>query len=301
MVLSFKFSLGNHGGMILMEKKLAFWIGKGVLGIFLAALFVPAMAAENTGEAGNEKTGISGKEIVTRTENINPGSDLRARLIFHIKEKDGHERKMTMLRFWKNYHGEAGLDSKVMIFQEYPPETRGSGFLGWFYRNGPKKSDSWLYIPILRKVIQLPEANNDEAFQGSDLHPGDMMARDVEVDSHTFMGEEKIDGKNYYIVESVPRQKDPFYKYAKVVKWISKETFLKERLDYYDESGKFLKRQWISWKAIKDAWVWDKVKTNNAQTGVEIVLDVTEALINTGLEDSQFTERSLKSGPSSVH
>ena len=259
------------------------------------------LAGESVIEPGGEKQGISGREIVTKSENINPGSDQRSRLKFHFKEKDGSERKMVMQRFWKNYRGEKGVDSKVMIFQEYPPETKGSGFLGWFYKSGPKKTESWLYIPILRKVIQLPETSNDEAFQGSDLRPGDMMSRPVDADTHTFMGEETVEGKSFYVVESVPRDQDPMYKYGKVVKWIAKDSFLKSRLDYYDESGKLFKKQWVTWKQNKDAWVWEKVKTINAQTGVEINLDVADVQINTGLEDAQFTERTLKSGPSAIH
>jgi hypothetical protein len=259
-----------------------------------------ALGSEEPPISPDAKPAITGKEIVTKSENINPGSDQRSKLTFHFKEKDGSERKMVMQRFWKNYRGENGVDSKVMIFQEYPPESKGSGFMGWFYRSGPKKSESWLYIPVLRKVIQLPESNNDEAFQGSDLRPGDMAVRNVEEDSHTYLGEETIDGKGYYVVESVPKAKDPFYKYGKVVKWISKDLFLKDRVDYYDESGKLFKKQTIAWSKIKDAWIWSKVDTQNVQTGVETHLDVSEIRIDTGLQDSHYSERSLKGGPASI-
>ncbi|MBI1824617.1 MAG: outer membrane lipoprotein-sorting protein [Nitrospirae bacterium] len=276
-------------------------------GIFLAFIFStnlahipPATGAEEPPFTAEVKPGITGKEIVTKSENINPGSDQRSKLTFHFKEKDGSERKMVMQRYWKNYRGENGVDSKVMIFQEYPPESKGSGFMGWFYRSGPKKSESWLYIPVLRKVIQLPESNNDEAFQGSDLRPGDMAVRNVEEDTHTFLGEETIDGKGYYVVESVPKTKDPFYKYGKVVKWISKDLFLKDRVDYYDESGKLFKKQTIAWSKIKDAWIWSKVDTQNVQTGVETHLDVSEIRIDTGLLDSHYSDRSLKGGPPSI-
>ena len=245
-------------------------------------------------------SGITGKEIVTKSENINPGSDQSSKLTFHFREKDGSERKMVMLRFWKNYRGENGLDSKVMIFQEYPPESRGSGFMGWFYRAGPKKSESWLYIPVLRKVIQLPDSNNDEAFQGSDLRPGDMAVRSVDEDVHTFIGEEKIDDREHYIVESVPKVKDPLYKYGRVVKWISKDLFLKDRVEYFDESGKLFKTQVIKWSKMKDAWVWSRVETRNVQTGVETTLDVSDIRIDSGLQDAIYSDRSLKGGAASV-
>lgn len=260
----------------------------------------PAAAAEESPLPADAKPGITGKEIVTKSENINPGSDQRSKLTFHFKEKDGSERKMVMQRFWKNYRGENGVDSKVMIFQEYPPESKGSGFMGWFYRSGLKKSESWLYIPVLRKVVQLPESNNDEAFQGSDLRPGDMAVRNVEDDTHTYLGDETLDGKSYYVVESVPKTKDPLYKYGKVIKWISKDSFLKERIDYYDETGKLFKKQTITWSKIKDAWIWSQVDTQNVQTGVKTHLDVSDIKIDTGLQDAHYSERSLKGGPASI-
>jgi hypothetical protein len=281
------------------------YVKRGVVSGFMAAVFVVTFSmkglAEESAEGPELKEGITGREIINKAENINPGSDQRSKLTFHFKEKDGSERKMIMQRFWKNYRGENGVDSKVMIFQEYPPESKGSGFMGWFYRTGPKKSEAWLYIPVLRKVIQLPDSNNDEAFQGSDLRPGDMAVRNVEEDTHTFLGEETLDGKSYYMVESVPKKKDPLYQYGKVVKWISKDLFLKDKVDFYDETGKLFKKQTISWKKQDNAWVWDKVTTVNVQTGVETHLDVSDIKIDTGIQDSHYSERNLKGGPASFN
>jgi hypothetical protein len=102
------------------------------------------------------------------------------------------------------------------------------------------------------------------------------------------------------MIESTPIKSDPAYQYGKVIKWITKDTSLKERVDFYDLAGKLLKTQYITWKPVKDAWVWEKVVINNAQTGTETYLSINDIKTDTGLHDSFFSERTMKKGIDSV-
>ncbi len=237
-----------------------------------------------------------GREILGQANKIYGGKDQQSKLTFLIKEAGGEERKLVMRRAWKNYSGEKGLDSKVMIFQEYPPEANGSSFMGWFYRTGSgKKNGAWLYIPLLKKIEQLPDTSNrDESFQDSDIKPSDMMVRAIELDNHQFLREETISNKVYLVIESAPKQKDPNYPYSKVQSWISKDQDLKEKLDYYDLDGNLFKRQLISWKKIKNAFVWEKVVTSNMINQNVTTLNITDIKVDTGLGDSYFSERTMK-------
>ena len=169
--------------------------------------------------------------------------------------------------------------------------------MGWFYRPGSgKKNEAWLYIPLLKKIEQLPDANNrDESFQESDIKPSDMMIRSINLDDHQFLREETISNKTYDVVESVPKQKDPSYPYSKIESWISKDEHLREKIDYYDNEGQLLKRQLISWKKIKGAHVWEKVVTSNMINHNVTTLNISDIKIDTGLDDSYFSQRSMKS------
>jgi hypothetical protein len=57
-----------------------------------------------------------------------------------------------------------------------------------------------------------------------------------------------------------------------------------------------LKTQYITWKPINDAWVWEKVVINNAQTGSETYLSINDIKTDSGLQDTFFSERSMKLG-----
>ena len=237
-----------------------------------------------------------GNQIIQEANAVYGGKDQQSKLTFLIKEHDGEERKLVMRRAWKNYNGEKGIDSKVLIFQEYPPETNGASFMGWFYVPGSgKKNEAWLYIPLLKKIEQLPDANNrDESFQDSDIKPSDMMIRGIQLDRHEFIREETISNKTYWVVESTPRQKDPSYPYGKVQSWISKDQHLKEKIDYYDYDNRLMKQQLISWKKVKNAFTWEKVVTSNMINHNVTTLNISDIKIDSGLDDGYFSQRTMK-------
>ncbi len=249
--------------------------------------------------ATGQENALDAKEVIEQAQKF-PGKDQRSKITFKIREKDGTERKMVAVRFWRNYEGKGGIDSKTLIFNEYPPDQRGSSFMSWSYRAGVGKPDEqWIYIPFIRKVQKIP-GKGDESFQGSDLKASDMTPRDITLDRHEMVREETIENQDYYVIKSEPKKVDLSYPYSKVVKWITKDNFLNERLDYYDEAGKLLKKQAISWKKVSGVWVWEKVVMTNVVKSSQTVLTFSDIRIGSGLSDNIFSERSMKAGLASI-
>jgi outer membrane lipoprotein-sorting protein len=239
---------------------------------------------------------LTADEIAAKAEDVFPGSDQRSKLTFLIRDPDGSERKVILRRYWKNYKADPEIESKVLVFHEYPPDSKGTAFMVWSYKVvSGKPEDLWLYLPILRKVQKVPE-HPDEIFSGANLRPSDMVPRPVELDRHKLTGEETIENQAYYTVESTPKTANPAYPYGKLVKWISKDHFLKERVDYYDTKGNLLKKQLITWKKAGDAWIWEKVILTNVQNHVQTTLSITDNEVNIGLADDVFSERTMKLG-----
>jgi hypothetical protein len=237
--------------------------------------------------------GATVEEIVTRSEQVYPGLDQRSKLTFLIKEAGGFERKIVLRRFWKNYNGENGIASKMMIFYEYPPEEKGQSFMTWSYTG--RADDRWIYLPLLRQVQKVPEKMTG-GFQAIDFRPEDMAPRPVDLDRHRLVKEEVIDNKPYYVIETVPKSQEQDQIYGKWIKWISKDQYLKEKIDYYDRNNKLWKEQFISWKKLGPSWVWEKVMIKNLQTNVQTSLIITEVQVDSDLPDKFFTERTMKLG-----
>lgn len=234
-------------------------------------------------------------EIFAAAQAVNPGNDQRSLLTLLIKDTDDNTRKVVINRLWKRYKT-GDIESKVLLFHEYPPESRGTAFMVWTYRDETGLApDQWIYIPILRKVNKLP-GGSEENIQGSDLRASDMDPRAVTLDEHELMREEVIGSKTYYVIESVPRSPDKDYPYSKVVRWIAADNYLIDKIDYYDRDGKLLKKQTIAWEQIGDAWVWRKVVIANVQTGSQTTLNLSQIKVNEGLKESLFTERMMQHG-----
>lgn len=264
---------------------------KSFLLLFLVTLIGFASITTSTAQGA-----LTAKEIIAKAESVYPGMDQKSKLTFIIKESEGSARKVVLRRYWKNYPDDPKIDSKVLVFHEYPPDVRGTVFMVWTYKASTKRpEDMWIYLPILRKVQKLPK-HPDEIFSGSNLKPADMIPRDPALDMHKLLREETIANQEYYVIESIPKKKNPNYNYSKVVKWINKKNFLKERIDYYDSNGDLLKTQLITWKQIKDAYVWEKVVITNVKTGIQTILNISDIEVDTGLKDRLFTLRTMSRG-----
>lgn len=270
-------------------------MGRTAAVLFALLLFGPLLAG-----TAHAAAPLTADEIFRKAQEVNPGEDQQSRLTLIITDTDGNTRKVVIKRLWKRYHSPDNVVSKVLLFHEYPPESRGTAFMVWTYTESSGiPADQWIYIPILRKVNKLPN-QTEENIQGSDLRASDMDPRAVNLDEHTLLREEEIGSQRYYVVESVPRGPDKTYPYSKVVRWISADNFLIDKVDYYDRDGKLLKKQTIAWKKMGDAWVWQKVVIVNVQTGSQTTLNLSDIQVNQGLKDSLFTERMMQQGAAAL-
>ncbi len=242
---------------------------------------------------------LTAEEIFTKSQSVNPGQDQRSKLTLLIKDGEGNSRKVVLRRFWKRYD-DGPVAAKVLLFHEYPPGSRGTSFMVWSYPEAKKMPpDQWIYLPILRKVNKLP-AQVEGGIQGSDLRASDMEPRGPNEDSHELLKQETIGSLPYYVVASTPKDPDKNYPYGRVVRWISADNFLIDKIDYYDWDGKLLKKQTIAWKQVGDAWVWQKVVIVNVQTGSQTTLNLTDIQVNQGLKESLFTERMMQQGAAAL-
>lgn len=261
----------------------------------LAAMHkAPTLAAELTAE-----------QIVTKAYQVDGGRDGVSRLTFTFRKPNAPEKKLIYTMVWKGYGGEGGVDSKLLFFSEFPPDDRGKAFMGYIYSDD-RMDDHWLYLPELRMVRKMnhdmhEHHREDDEFAPSDLTRGDLVPRAPDADRHRLAGEETVEGRAYYVVESVPEDEDDEnYPYSKTVKWIAKDNFLTERIDYYRGGDQAAKRQRIKWKKIDKFWVWEQVVGEDLKDGSRTVLDISDIRVNVGLKDQAFTARSLRNGIESV-
>lgn len=263
---------------------LSFYLTVGAFGV---------SSAQET--AAPPSNALTGAEIIKKSrELIYQIDDQKNKVILHLIEKDGTKKRIEATRYWKNYRAQKGLDSKMLLVTDFPPDSRGISFLIWDYSQENKTDDLWLYLPALRMVRRISAQDQNDAFLGSDLTFGDMGQRRLDEDEHKLLREEGYLGIQTYVVESAPKEKTSIYN--KKISWISKDDWTVLKIDYYDRNSKLLKRQTIEWQSLDNFSVWKKTEVTNVQNGHRTIFEVSDLHVNGGLNDDDFTERTLKTG-----
>ena len=247
---------------------------------------------------------LTAPEIVTKARNVKGGDDTISRLTFTFHKPDGSEKKVVYTMAWKDYGGKDDVDHKVIFFNEYPPDDNGKSYMIWIYDN--RQDDEWMYLPELRMVRKVTHDEShhhndkEDVFANSVLTQVNLLPRDPNLDDHKLLGEDEVNGHTDYVVESVPKQANKNFPYQKTRRWIAKDNFLTERIDYYDDTGNVLLRQTTKWKKIGDAWVWEQVVGVNPKNDARTVLDISDIRVNNGLKDEAFSARTMRLGEDSI-
>lgn len=247
---------------------------------------VPAVASVNDE--------LSGEDIVNRCYYKYAGEDQRSRLLIVLADASGNRAQSEYRRLWKNYHGENAVIDKMMLFAEFPAEMRGVNFMRWAYTTASGKSpDQWVYLPemnMVPRVSQRGPKNMDWGYIDEDLR-----TRAVDEDTHRFDKIAQRDGEEFYVVESIPRGDSAYSRrvthFNKAADW---EDCTPRRIDYYAKNGELLKQEVITWKKIKDAWVWETATMHNVQTGLAATYQMLDIEVNLSLPDALFSERQLR-------
>ncbi len=251
----------------------------------------------------------NGEDIIHRSLSVDGGQDLLSHVTFFIDNGQGERKKFVLAMAYKHYEqGPGGLRARVIMFNQYPPDTRNVSFMAWLYReDSGRKDDMWLYLPQLRTVRRLShdhrhhdmKKKGEDDFDLSELQRFELQPRAAELDTHRLLGMERLGDTETYKVASTPR--DPATSpYARIVRWISRDHYLPLQMEYFDHDGRLVKQQTIRWAQVDGAWVWREVEAVNRLSGGHTLLRQSEVKVNTGLADNLFTKRIMKRGPATL-
>ena len=219
------------------------------------------------------------------------GHDFQTKVAMRLVDKSGRERQrsLTMLRL----NAKTGLNQKYYMYFHGPADIRGTGFLVWKYSE--KDDDRWLYIPAIKLTTRIAAKDNQSSFVGSDFTYEDISGRDLGSDSYKLLKEEALEGKDCYVVESIPKGVSAF---ARKVSWIDKSTFLPIKEEYYDIQNELYKVFTVSeLKEIKGHMTILHRIMKNLKTGHYTETIFENVKYDVGLEDGLFAERYLQRPP----
>ncbi len=206
-------------------------------------------------------------------------------------DKRGKERVRSVLGYTKDF---GDVKKSVMVFQK-PHNIKGTGFLSYSYDDMNKDDDSWLYIPALKKAKRISGSKKNGTFMGTDFTYNDMGSRSIEEDTHTLVKEEKLNGKDCWVIESKPKKKGDAY--SRFISWIRKDNLIAEKVEFYDKKDDLLKVLTNSnFEKMGEIWIVKKMEMNNVQEKHKTIIDLSDIELNCEVKDSYFTVASLERG-----
>ena len=269
-----------------MAKRCFVWLSAIVFLVFLTGGLFSRAFAGTPGEA---------EEIMRRSALVQfySGNDMRAKVTMRLLSKEGGERVRELIMTRRNV--KAGGDQKYFILFRQPADVRDMTFLVWKYPQ--RDSDRWLYIPAIKLVKRIAANDKRSSFVGSDFSYEDVSGRAAEEDNHTLLREEKYEGKELFVVKSIPKdEKSADFGYK--VSWIDKGNFVLWKEEYYDKRGALFKVFTADEvKPIQGFPTTVKRTMKNVQTGHWSEAAYGEVKYNLGLADGVFSERSLRNPP----
>lgn len=256
--------------------------------IFVIALTIlPLMAHAMTADEIIEKSNIA---------YYYAADDSKATAKMYIKDARGRERyrEMTILR--KDIKD--GGEQKYYIFFHEPADVNKMVFMVWKQAEGD--DDRWLYLPAIDLVKRIATSDKRSSFAGGVFTYEDVSGRRTSDDTHTLIKEEKLNGKDAYVIKNVPKDAD-VVEFAHYITWIDKSTFLPIKGEYFNKKGKLYRTIEVEKTTVIDGYPTSiRGTAKNLDTGLTTTIEFVDVKYNVGIKAKVFKERSLRKPPKIV-
>ncbi|MCR4822027.1 MAG: outer membrane lipoprotein-sorting protein [Treponema sp.] len=235
---------------------------------------------------------LTGYEIAKKARNIERGktSCYTAQLILQTK-KGGIRTREISLRS-KVYDG---VKKSLFIFSA-PKDVDGVTYLTFEYdsdNDSDKQSESWLYMPAMKKVRRISGTSRQDEFMGSDFTYEDMGERGLNRDDFTLLGEETIEEVDCWKVECT--SKDTKEKVPRRILWVRKDNYLPQKINFFNQRGD-LERELVcsDIKMVDGYWSIGKMVMRNLLTEHKSTMVLNTIKYDQDLPDTLFTVASIE-------
>lgn len=270
-----------------MDRK---WYRTAILFALLGAVLVSGSYAQE----------VNLDALLTRNENQPRPTATEGDMKMIIVNKAGQERVREIKAYSKTEAD--GTEKQTLIFLS-PADVRDTRFMTIDYKDETKEDEQYIYIPALRKVRTIGTSGGESktgAFLGSDFTFADIGTLERKDFAAKFLGTETMGGRQYAKVEYTPKSPQVLknYGYSKIVRWIDLEHATTRQGEYYDPSGKLIKRLVIQGQRLVDGkyWQFDAMEMQNLASGGKTIWRFDKTTILPDIDDKYFTVRFIERG-----
>ncbi len=238
---------------------------------------------------------LTADEIAKNSFVTSKVADSTSESTFRLINSNGQERVRETIGVSKLIPGT--LDNQRYVLFKTPSDVKNTTTL--LIEHSGKDDDIWIYLPAMKKVRRLVSSDKKSSFVGTDFSYGDVIGHKVEDWNHKILKEEKVDGVDTWVIESLP--KNPGVQdnsgYSKRVSWIAKDSFVAVKGELYDPSGALLKKLTQTQVQLVDEknkkYQPMKLQAENVQTGHKTIIEFKNYKANVGVKNDYFKSQNL--------
>ncbi|MBC8182205.1 outer membrane lipoprotein-sorting protein [candidate division KSB1 bacterium] len=222
------------------------------------------------------------KQIVKKSNDLVRASSSIGEMSLEVVKPDW-SRKMTM-KVW------ALEPDYALVLITKPAKDKGTVTL-------KREKEVWNWIPAVRRVIKIPPSMMLQSWMGSDFTNDDLIRQSsiVEDYEHSIIGKEKFDGYNCYKIKLTPKP-DAGVVWGKILMWISKDSYLQLKTEFYDEDDYLIKSMIGSdVKKMGGRTIpahWEMIPHD--KPGQKTVMDYLSIQFNVKIKSSFFSQQNMK-------
>jgi len=217
------------------------------------------------------------------------GDDGRSEVRMLIRDAQGREqlRQFTILR--KDVVD--GGDQHFYVAFSRPADVRNTVFM--VAKHVDRDDDRWLYLPGLDLVKRISAGDKRTSFVGSHFFYEDVSGRNPAEDKFELLATDDT----HYRLKAVPKDPDSV-EFDHYLLWIDRNSLLPTRIDYLDEQGEVYRR--VEALKVEDVQGYPTVtqsRVSDLRSGGSTTMAFGFMRYNIGLDESLFSERSLRTPP----
>ena len=239
--------------------------------------------------------GVSAQDaqsIIRAARDLNKAETVQSRSRMVITARNGGTTERVIDQYSKDDAN--GLSRTVIVFQQ-PASVAGTRFLT--IETTGASNDQWIFLPSLGRVRRIAASEGSGSFMGTDFSYDDIssLSRDANLDTHTILREETLNGRVCYVIESRP--KDSSYVYSRMISWIDKANSRNYKIELYDRRNTLVKEvEFQDYQEIqsKPTPMRTTMKTLSAGTSTTIHTEIMR--YDAVIPESVFTQRYLETG-----
>ncbi|BDC52456.1 hypothetical protein F183_A47710 [Bryobacterales bacterium F-183] len=198
--------------------------------------------------------------------------------------------KVSTKRWEYSRLGAFGNSKSVLRFTA-PAEVKGVALL--VHNHPDRSSDQWMWRPAIERDQRIALQDRSTRFFGTDFSYEDLEERDVNQFDFKLLGEETIDGKPCWKLESRPREKKVSqYTYSHL--WIRKDNYVYTQIEAFNKAGLARRIKYTDIQNIQNIWTARTIEVFDATKKSRTTLKFEKLQYNVPLDDSGFTLQALR-------